>query len=128
MSDLQSYIEWPHVECLNQKPDKQIGNALKQVNLGVACQPGVLGGRGCRRGLSSTGAYCAQAQQAGTFHGRAGLVTAAVPQHLCVPEWAPRRRRRAATTALPNKHPHKPHRGIAKTQGWCWSQTPMSSC
>jgi hypothetical protein len=30
MADLQQYIDWSGVECLNAKPDHGIGNALKQ--------------------------------------------------------------------------------------------------
>lgn len=31
MTDLLEHIEWKSVECLNAKPSKSIGNALKQV-------------------------------------------------------------------------------------------------
>ena len=31
MADLLDHIEWPSVECLNQHPSHNIGNALKQV-------------------------------------------------------------------------------------------------
>lgn len=31
MSDLLEFVEWPAVEALNAKPDKGVGNALKQV-------------------------------------------------------------------------------------------------
>lgn len=31
MADLLDQIEWPSVECLNQHPSHNIGNALKQV-------------------------------------------------------------------------------------------------
>ena len=36
MVDLLDMIEWPSVECLNQHPSHNIGNALKQVDMDTA--------------------------------------------------------------------------------------------